>query len=329
MANVPSRNNWYFGGSVPLKQTKNDILLSNFEKLLNILMELFEYKGLPDSIPYYELEKLLLLKGSASIIQVDGVWYANQSGLGAELDAYYHPTKDILVNPWIKTKDGKGFSDIRDVDSDKCILMFNNRLRTSVYDIILKYAVLLTECEITMRNSSKLARISNLIVASDDRMKANAQLVLQQIDEGDQVSIVGGSPLLSSIQSLPFETRYDIEVLTRVRQYAEKSFLKEFGISTNNESKSQYVSDENLTWEFEPSRALVTNMFKQRQDDIEKLNSITGMNVSIEYGEILRETEKHYEDVMSQYQQEEVSPNEESEGGSEEDGNTDTDNESA
>ena len=59
MANVPSRNNWYFGGSVPLKQTKNDILLSNFEKLLNILMELFEYKGLPDSIPYYELEKLL------------------------------------------------------------------------------------------------------------------------------------------------------------------------------------------------------------------------------------------------------------------------------
>ena len=94
--------------------------------------------------------------------------------------------------------------------------------------------------------------------------------------------------------------------------------MKEFGISTNNESKSQYVSDENLTWEFEPSRALITNMFAQRKDDIEKLNALTGLNVTIDYGEILTETKRHYEEVMSQYQQEE-SPQEQGEEGGEED----------
>ena len=185
-------------------------------------------------------------------------------------------------------------------------------------DIILKYAHLLTETEITMRQSSKLARVGNFIVANDDRTKSGAERMLNEIEEGDTLSIIGGSTFPDNIKSIPYETRYDIEGLTRVRQYAEKSFLKEFGISTNNESKSQYVSDENLTWEFEPSRALITNMFAQRKDDIEKLNALTGLNVTIDYGEILTETKRHYEEVMSQYQQEE-SPQDEGEEGGEED----------
>lgn len=324
MAQIPERNNWYFGQDFNATQKKSDILMSNIEKLINMLLELFKYTGLPDSIPFYELEKLLLLTGSASLIKVNGIWYANKSGLGCELDAYYHPKKDIIVNPWI---DG-GISDTRDVDSDNCVLVFNNRLRTSAREIIIKYATLLTEVEITMRNSSKLARVSNFIVANDDRTKASADRALDQIDEGEDISIIGGSMLPDNIVSIPFETRYDIEGLTRVRQYAEKSFLKEFGISTNNESKSQYVSDENLTWEFEPSRALITNMFNQRKDDLEKFNSISGFNVQIELGEVLAETKRHYEEVMSQYQQENESAKEVNEDGGNTNEQNETDNES-
>lgn len=308
---IPSKHAWYFGNSLNLKQSKQDILLGNVEKLTNILLGLFEYEGLPDSIPYYELEKLLLLDGSASLIKVNGIWYANKSGLAGKLNAYYHPVDDIIVNPWI----AGGISDTRKVDSDNCVLIFNNRLRTSVLNIILKYAHLLTETEITMRQSSKLARVSNFIVANDDRTKSGAERMLAEIEEGDTLSIVGGSMFPDNIKSIPYETRYDIEGLTRVRQYAEKSFLKEFGISTNNESKSQYVSDENLTWEFEPSRAMITGMFEQREDDINKFNAISGLNISIKYGKILRETEKHYEEVMSQYNEVEESPTEEENGG--------------
>ena len=61
-------------------------------------------------------------------------------------------------------------------------------------------------------------------------------------------------------------------------------------------------------------------MFAQRKDDIEKLNALTGLNVTIDYGEILTETKRHYEEVMSQYPQEE-SPNEEGEEGGEENAN--------
>lgn len=296
---IPARNNWYFGGLPNYKQTKSDILASNFEKLTNILLTLFRYNGLPDSVPYYELEKLLLLTGNATLVQVKGIWYATRSGLGAELDAYYHPKKDIVVNPWI---DG-GYSATLDVDKGNCCLVFNNRLRTSVYDIILKYARMLTEAEISLNLSTKGVRVSNLIVANDDRSKANAEAVLRTIDEGDNLAVIGGNIVFDAIKAIPFEVHYDIEGLTRVRQYIEKSFLKEFGISTNNESKSQYVSDENLTWEFEPSRALISNMFDQRKDDIEKFNSMSGLNVTVEYGEILRKTEEHYEQVMSQYEE--------------------------
>lgn len=294
---IPARNNWYFGGYPTFEQSKSDVLASNFEKLTNILLTLFDYEGLPDSVPYYELEKLLLLTGSASMIKVKGIWYANRSGLGAELDAYYHPKKDIVVNPWI---DG-GYSATLDVDKGNCCLIFNNRLRTSVYDIILKYATMLTEVELSLNLSTKGVRVSNLIVANDDRTKANAEEVLRTIDEGKNLAVIGGNIVFDAIKAIPFEVHYDIEGLTRVRQYIEKSFLKEFGISTNNESKSQYVSDENLTWEFQPSRALISNMFNQRKDDIEKFNKMSGLNVVVKYGEVLKETELHYEQVMSQY----------------------------
>ena len=317
---IPSKHDWYFGNSLKLDQSKNDILWSNVEKLTNILLCLFKYTGLPDTIPYYELEKYLLLDGSVTIKDIKGNLYALKSNLGGRLNAYYHPTKSILVNPWLD------YSETADVDKN-CVVIYNNRLRVGISDIIIKYANLLTECEISLRIASKQARVNNFLVANDDRTKLNAEKVLQNIDEGNDIAVIGGNLVYDSIKSIPFDVRYDVETLTRIRQYVEKSFLKEFGISTNNESKSQYVSDENLSWEFEPSRSLVVNMFEQRQDDIEKLNAFYGLNVKVEYGEILRETEKHYEDVMSQYQQQEEPS--ESEGNSEEGGEEDaTNNES-
>ena len=178
-------------------------------------------------------------------------------------------------------------------------------MRTGVRDIVIKYAEILTELEVSLKVASKQARVSNFLVANDDRTRESAEKVLSEIDEGKEIAVIGGTRMYEAINSIPFDIRYDFETLTRIRQYVEKSFLKEFGISTNNESKSQYVSDENLSWEFKPSRALIVNMFEQRKDDIDKLNAFYGLDVSIDYGEILRATEEHYEAVMNQYTQDE------------------------
>ena len=293
---IPNRHNWYFGNSLPLKISKNDIMWGNVEKLLNILLCLFKYEGLPDTLPYYELEKILLIDGSVTIKKVKGDLYALKSNLGGKLNAYYHPKNSILVNPWLD------FSETADVDKD-CVVIYNNRLRTGIRDIIIKYAQILTELEVSLRVASKQARVSNFLIVNDDRSLDSAMKVLSNIDEGDDIAVIGGTRMYDSVKSIPFDIRYDFETLTRIRQYVEKSFLKEFGISTNNESKSQYVSDENLSWEFKPSRALIVNMYDQRKDDIEKLNAFYGLNVSIEYGEILKATEEHYEVVMEQYTQ--------------------------
>lgn len=268
----------------------------NVEKLLNILLCLFKYEGLPDTLPYYELEKILLIDGSVTIKEVKGNLYALKSNLGGKLNAYYHPVNSILVNPWLN------FEEVADVDKN-CVVIYNNRLRTGVRDIIIKYAQILTELEVSLKIASKQARVSNFLIANDDRSLESAMKVLANIDEGKDIAVIGGTKMYDSVKAIPFDIRYDFETLTRIRQYVEKSFLKEFGISTNNESKSQYVSDENLSWEFKPSRALIVNMFDQRKDDIDKLNAFYGLNVTIDYGEILRATEEHYEAVMEQYTQ--------------------------
>jgi hypothetical protein len=59
---------------------------------------MFEYMGLPETIPYRELEKLLQNNGYAFITEVEGELYAFGGGLGGEQDVYGNPSKITINN---------------------------------------------------------------------------------------------------------------------------------------------------------------------------------------------------------------------------------------
>ena len=62
-------------------------------------LSMFEYQGLPETIPARELEKLLQKNGYAFITKApDGQLYAFSGGLGGETDVYGNPTKITIAN---------------------------------------------------------------------------------------------------------------------------------------------------------------------------------------------------------------------------------------
>lgn len=63
---------------------------------------MFEYEGLPDSIPQKELERLLQTTGNTFVTSVDGVLYALSGGKGGEPDVYGRATLYTVANPALK-----------------------------------------------------------------------------------------------------------------------------------------------------------------------------------------------------------------------------------
>ncbi|WP_267326992.1 hypothetical protein, partial [Bifidobacterium longum] len=76
-------------------KTKNIRQLNDY--MLAKTISMFEYEGLPETIPYEELEKIIQRNGFAFITKVNGALYALSGTLGGELDAYGNP-QDITIS---------------------------------------------------------------------------------------------------------------------------------------------------------------------------------------------------------------------------------------
>ena len=81
---------------------KDTALDTFFQRILCMTSKMFDYTGLPDSIPQIELEKILQTSGNVGIAKVNGELYALQGNRGGECDAYYRGKDFIVANPWLK-----------------------------------------------------------------------------------------------------------------------------------------------------------------------------------------------------------------------------------
>ena len=66
-------------------------------QMLNKTASMFEYEGLPETIPYFELEKILQTNGYGFITEYQGKLYCFSGSLGGEQDAYLN-YKDFIIS---------------------------------------------------------------------------------------------------------------------------------------------------------------------------------------------------------------------------------------
>lgn len=125
---------------------------------------MFEWTGLPDTIPAQQLELLLQVSGHACICEVGGKLYALTGGLGGEPDPYYQPTVYTVANPALN------FSAQLKIGTD-CVLIRNDVLYQGLIPMFRKYASFLVETELSLDMSNVNARQEFLIAAKDDRTK--------------------------------------------------------------------------------------------------------------------------------------------------------------
>ena len=236
---------------------------------------MFEYEGLPDSIPQKELERLLQTTGNAFVTSVDGVLYALSGGKGGEPDVYGRATLYTVANPALK------LNKTYDIQKDG-VLIDNDSNGESLLPLIGRYAVLHTDGLISLNTASILTRITMLISASDDKTKQSADEFLCKIQDGE-FSIIGENAFFKGVnmQTAPTTNSVYITQLIELIQYYKASMYNELGLNANYNMKRERLNLGEVSMNVDVLLPYVDNMLKERQNAVEKINEMFDTEISV------------------------------------------------
>lgn len=254
------------------KRTGIEFYTWNF---LNKLMSMFSYTGLPESIPARELETYLLVGGACIFAEFQGELYALEGSLGGEPDAYYRPRKFIVANPYLKLN--KEY-----LINEDCILVKNDHLMLGLMPIVTRYSSLIVENELSIYLTTINQRIQNIITAGDDMQKQGADNFFEDMERGKLGAVVT-SDFFEGIKSNPLNTPSGnaISQLVELHQYLKAGLLNEIGIAADSSNKKETIHSAEVAQSAQALLPLVDEMLSQREEALERVNSMFGTNIQV------------------------------------------------
>ena len=244
--------------------------------MLDRTQRIFEYKGLPDTVPQRMLEFLLQVNGYACFCKVEGDLYAFYGGLGGEPDAYYRPTICVVANPYLK------FYKTLQIDKD-CVIMRNDSLLYGLLPLFQRYATAMAENDISFRLSSINTRIEFLLSAPDDATKKAAEKFLKDIEEGKQ-GVIASNEFLEGIKAQEVgRSMRTFTDLIEYQQYLKASWFNEIGLNANYNMKREKLSTTESQMNNDALLPLVEDMLEQRRAALEKINEMFDTNITVDF----------------------------------------------
>lgn len=255
-------------------------LLKQFkENQLNKSLTMFEWQNLPDTIPMVELEKMLQINGYAIIAKYQNNVYAFQGGFTGQ-DAYNRPTQVIINNPALK------MNETYTINED-CIVIMNDDMKQGLIKIYEYFGQRLIENQITMLMTDYNLRMPFTISSSDDQTTQSAKDYLNKIIDGS-LGVIGEQKLFKALSVTPTNTK---QTATFADLYGYQQFIiaqlnNTIGLATNNNMKRERLTTNEIEVNKNASYPLVDNMLRNRQQAVEKINDMFGLDITVGYSSI-------------------------------------------
>lgn len=256
--------------------------------MLDRTNQMFEYNGLPDTIPPEVLELYLQINGQVCVTEYEGNLYALPGNLGGPPDPYYRPTLYVIANP------GLGYSASLSVvnhlspyakndTQGKCVLFKNDTLMRGLLYMFSRYATQMTENDISIRSAQINARALSLISAANDREIASANAYLDGLVAG-KLAAVAEQPFLEGItvNNVSTQSPNSILQLIELQQYLKASWYNEIGLNSNFNMKREYLSEEEIRSSTDVLLPLIDDMLRCRKDAVDWINRTYGTSITVD-----------------------------------------------
>lgn len=281
--NVPTRDNWVFGQADKMMLKDKRMLIEfHFASALSKTMKIFEYEGLPESIPQRELEKILQLCDFAYWLKKGDKLYVFFGGLGGQPNEYYQPTNFIVANPYLQF-----YKSVK--VNEEGVLMWNDYVHRNVlYFMIRRYAELMAECDITLRFGLINDRILSVFFASNDTLKAGVTQFMKDVEDGEKLGAIVGDDWKDeegglNVKEYRKANTQDLKNIMELQQYLKASFLNDIGLQANYNMKRESINESESGMNEESLKPFIDDMLQNRKDALEKVNKQFGTNITVKY----------------------------------------------
>lgn len=276
---------------------------SGMKQYINYMLDrtnqMFEYDGLPDTIPAYILELYLQIFGYAAFVKIEegktiegfshtetpaGV-YIFFGGIGGERDIYYRPTLFIAANPRLKSSVNCTivYENYQIATAkNPCVVMRNDTNYMGLLPLYSRYATEMVENDISVRSAQINARAQVGISVSTERDKETARKYLDDLEAG-KLGVLGETNFLEgvSVANVSTQSSNVIIQLIELQQYLKASWYNELGLNVNFNMKREYMSEEEIAVNTDILLPLVDDMLNCRQKAIDVINEVFGLNITV------------------------------------------------
>ena len=294
-------------GSDDKKAEKERRTRQNLAWLMNKTAQMFEYEGLPETLPKIALERLLQSFGSVAIWKVPDKYkpigygpsfaYEAPTRVGPEDEAptrvgvnlfafpfsfaeapdpYQEPYQVIITSP--------GFcptiSETLEINKD-VIVMRNDTYYQGLYRLHLKYAKLLTEAEISLQSTLVLLRDQMTFIAKNERQRAAVSAYIDAREVGQYASILApelGSPL----ETITHDGRSNaVELAVNGIQSIKSAWFNEIGLNPSFSLKREYTSAQEIDSNTDLLMPIIDDMYEQRRIAVDSINALFGTSITV------------------------------------------------
>jgi|SRR5690554_1606887 len=240
-------------------------------------LSMFDYSGLPDSVPQKELEKLLQTHGYAFYTEIDDVPYVLWGGMGGELDEYYNPTEIVIHNPAL------GINKNFNIKEDG-VLIKNDDMEVGLLPLFERFNTLMIENQINMDMHGFNSRALKLISASDDRTRESAELFLKKLRNGES-AVIGDNAMFEGVKVHTSNSGGSSTLvhLIEYQQYLKAALYNEVGISAPSNMKRERLNSGEVNQQEDALMIFVDSMLKCRKEAIQKINEKHSENIDVKF----------------------------------------------
>lgn len=247
-----------------------------YNRLLELAINMYEWKNLPDTIDERFLELTLFSDGMAVYFRDEVLGdLCLQTMIGGNLDVYRIPMERTAYAP-------NGYQ--VQLNPSNSVIIFNNYTHTNSTLDIEMYARRLYEIERTIDVNVKAQKTPMLIKGSEEQRLTLKNLYMQY--DGNEPFIFGDNNLnVDGMQVLMTNAPYVADKLNILKRQIWNEALTYLGIeNSNTEKKERLVSDE-VTTNLGGVEAQRFCRLNARRQAAKAINKMFGLNITVDFRE--------------------------------------------
>lgn len=258
-----------------------------FWKLYNIIIDMFDYEGLPEGLTKEEIENNLILLGHASFIRKKDKIFCPFSRV-FDFDEYYQPTKMVYANPRIV--DYKTYTIGKDCEviynTSMKYRVWNLKVDSGLFSFIGRYARLLADVESTIDIYVVNNRYTSYPTADGEPTANSIKAFFDKIAIGER-AVISDNSVLNKFRNVDIHNpnvKDGLNDLLIGRDKILEGFYRDIGVKMYNPKKAQ-VNEEELQVNDQLLLISLDDMLKARQTGLEKVNKMFGTSIGVSLNE--------------------------------------------